>query len=161
LRVAIATTRREQPSPLRGPDVPLRINPRVTATIGADAIELRQGHARYFLDWDYLPLVRAFTTPSTPRAALGELAKCFDFEPDDAIARVRGLVEEGILVGEPGPRPPESAASQRARVEAATAHVALQLASFPAHHISAFEGTLETFAYLSHGVPYPHLPEGD
>src|SRR5262249_8803564 len=69
------------------------------------------------------------------------------------------MVEDGILVGDPGPRPQESTASERARVDIATAHVALLLATLPAHHLRAFEDTLETFAFLTHGEPYPHLPE--
>ncbi|HWB81780.1 MAG TPA: cupin-like domain-containing protein [Nannocystaceae bacterium] len=161
LRGAIAITRRERPSPLRGPDVPLRTNPKLTVTIAGDAIELRHGHVRHFLDWEYLPLLRAFTAPTSPRAALAELAKSFEFEPDEAIMRVRCMVEDGILVADPGPHPPESAESEHARVDIAVAHVALLLATMPAHHMRAFEDTLDTFAFSTHGAPYPHLQPGE
>ncbi|MBX7082587.1 MAG: cupin-like domain-containing protein [Nannocystaceae bacterium] len=160
LRVAVATTRRERVAPLPRMDAPLRINPRASVTLAGDAVELRVGPVRHFLDWAYLPLLRAFTRPCSPQAALEQLSRDYDFEPDRAIARVRAMLEDGVLLGEPGPRPPEPELSQRARVDAATAHVALQLAEMPRHHLQAFAASLETFAFLSHGEPYPHLPPG-
>ncbi len=161
LRAAVAITRRERVAPLPRFDAPLRINPRASVTIAGDAVELRVGAVRHFLDWAYVPLLRAFTRPCSPQAALEALAQDYDFEPDHAIARVRAMLEDGVLVGEPGPRPPEPEASQCARVDAATAHIALQLAGMPRHHLRAFADSLDTFAFLVHGEPYPHLPPGE
>lgn len=158
LRAALAVSRAGAAASAPRLDAPLRCNPSLELELHGGDVLLRQGHVRHHLPWAWLPLLRAFTIPSTPTQVLARLGEHYDFERDEALCRIEALLADGVLLGDPGPRAPEGDAAQRARVDATVAHLALSLASLPPHHLHAFEDMVETFAFLRHGAPYPHLP---